>query len=91
MNKEDQIFEKLNILWYNIDESGRILHFETNSPGVYVYRNILELDKVYIGSTATLSKRTKRHQSEVAQGKAHVLDSTMLYVNMVGHNFNLES
>jgi group I intron endonuclease len=69
MNKQDFILKTLNIAWYNIDESGKVLQFDANTPGVYVYRNTLELDKVYIGSTATLSKRAARHQSEVAQGK----------------------
>lgn len=69
MNKQDLIFEALNIVWYNIDESGKVLNFDIKTPGVYIYRNKLELNKVYIGSTATLSKRTARHQSEVAQGK----------------------
>lgn len=77
MNKQDLIFEALNIVWYNIDESGKVLNFDIKTPGVYIYRNKLELDKVYIGSTATLSKRTARYQSEVAQGAKRLMPSIL--------------
>jgi len=67
LNIDNTIHDLEAINWFSLNKNGSIIVLTTKElekkPGVYIYQNILDKNKIYIGSSVNVAKRLIDHNN----------------------------